>query len=148
MEGCPVVGGLLCFFFLSSFFVSLLLCSCFSLLFSCSYSSLSPFCFCSVSDLVPKNPELNPKPRTLHPISDGPFRWTLPPLEHHLFDFGQLILISANFDLGQFVGRNRIGQSRNWPKSSILGMLWCCGVSCLAKPNDVLAELMVYLGHS
>ena len=28
---------------------------------------------------LPK-PELNPKPRTLHPISDGPFRWTTPPV--------------------------------------------------------------------
>ena len=30
-------------------------------------------CFC----FRPQKPELNPKPRTLHPISDGPFRWTL-----------------------------------------------------------------------
>ena len=30
------------------------------------------FCFC----FRPGKPELNPKPRTLHPISDGPFRWT------------------------------------------------------------------------
>ena len=34
------------------------------------------FCFC----FRPQKPELNPKPRTLHPISDGPFRWTLPPV--------------------------------------------------------------------
>ena len=33
------------------------------------------FCFRS------QKPELNPKPRTLHPISDGPFRWTLPPVD-------------------------------------------------------------------
>ena len=43
----------------------------------CSVSSTSLFilflcCFC------PKKPELNTKPRTLHPISDGPFRWTPP----------------------------------------------------------------------
>ena len=48
----------------------------FSLLFSCSNSSLSSFCFCSVTVFVSKKPELNPKPRTLHPIFDGPFRWT------------------------------------------------------------------------
>ena len=28
--------------------------------------------------LRPQKPELNPKPRTLHPISDGPYRWTHP----------------------------------------------------------------------
>ena len=33
--------------------------------------------FCSISVFVP---ELNPKPRTLHSISDGPFRWTPPPV--------------------------------------------------------------------
>ena len=32
------------------------------------------FCF------RPRKPEVNPKPRTLHPIFDGPFRWTLPPV--------------------------------------------------------------------
>ena len=37
------------------------------ILFLCS------FCF------RPQKPALNPKPRTLHPISDGPFRWTPPP---------------------------------------------------------------------
>ena len=63
----------------------------------CSVSSFSPscFCFCSVFLLFftfflfllislslfcfcfrPQKPEQNPKPRTLHPISDGPFRWT------------------------------------------------------------------------
>ena len=31
-------------------------------------------CFC----FRPQKPELNPKPRTLHSISDGPFRWTPP----------------------------------------------------------------------
>ena len=40
---------LLCFFFLSFFFF-LLLCFYFCLLFSCSHSSLSSFCFCSVSE--------------------------------------------------------------------------------------------------
>ena len=48
--------------------------------FSCSYSSLLfilfLFCFC----FRPHKPELNPKPRTLHPIADGPFRWTPPPV--------------------------------------------------------------------
>ena len=41
----------------SSFSLSffLLLCFYFSSLFSCSYSSLSSFCFCSVSVFVPKN---------------------------------------------------------------------------------------------
>ena len=34
------------------------------------------FCFC----FRPQKPELNPKLRTLHPISDGPFRWTPPPV--------------------------------------------------------------------
>ena len=44
---------LLCFFFsLSCFFFCFVF---FSLLFSCSYSSLSSFCFCSVSVFVPKN---------------------------------------------------------------------------------------------
>ena len=33
-------------------------------------------CFC----FRPRKHELNPKPRTLHPISDGPFRWTPPPV--------------------------------------------------------------------
>ena len=60
---------LLCFFFLSFFFF-LLLCFYFSLLFSCSYRSLSSFCFCAVSVFVSKKPELNPKPRTLHPPMD------------------------------------------------------------------------------
>ena len=32
--------------------------------------------FVSVLCFRPQKPELNPKPRTLHPISDGPFRWT------------------------------------------------------------------------
>ena len=62
-------------FSLSSFFS---LCFYFSSLFSCSYSSLSSFCFCAVSGFRPQKPELNPKPQTLHPISAGPFRWTPP----------------------------------------------------------------------
>ena len=28
--------------------------------------------------LADQKPELNPKPRTLHPTTDGPFRWTPP----------------------------------------------------------------------
>ena len=53
----------------------------FSSTFSCSYSShfiLFLFCFC----FCPQKPELNPKPRTLHPkLSDGPLHWTPPPLD-------------------------------------------------------------------
>ena len=33
-------------------------------------------CFC----FRPQNSELNPKPQTVHPFSDGPFRWTPPPV--------------------------------------------------------------------
>ena len=70
---------LLCFFFLSFFFF-LLLCFYFSLLFFLflliSLFILFLCCFC----FRPQKPELNPKPRTLHPISDGPFRWTPPPV--------------------------------------------------------------------
>ena len=53
----------------------------FSLLFSCSYSSLSSFCFCSVSVFVPKNLNWarNPEPCIPFPmdLSAGPpLRWT------------------------------------------------------------------------
>ena len=106
---------LLCFFSLSFFFF-LLLCFYFSLLFSCSY--LSSFCFCAC--FRPQKPELNPKPQTLHPISDGPFRGTtlrrttlrptaqnfalffsLPPQ----FSFSLLGVLSLNF-VGVFEGGN------------------------------------------
>ena len=56
-------------------------CFCFvfllSLLFSCSNASLSSFCFLFCFCFRPGKPELNSKPRTLHPIADGPFRTTL-----------------------------------------------------------------------
>ena len=60
----------LCLFLLLFFFFFLfLLISLFILFLFC-------FCFC------PQKPELNPKPRTLHPkLSDGPLHWTPPPLD-------------------------------------------------------------------
>ena len=69
---------LLCFCFLSFFFFFcfvFLLSFTFFLFLLISLFILFLFCFC----VRPQKPELNPKPRTLHPISDGPFRWT-PPL--------------------------------------------------------------------
>ena len=70
---------LLCFFFLSFFFF--FICFVFLLFFTfflfllISLFILFLFCFC----FRPQKPELNPNPPPLHPISDGPFRWT-PPL--------------------------------------------------------------------
>ena len=61
---------LLCLFTFLHFFLVLLL------LISLSLFILFLFCFC----FRPHKPELNPKPRTLHPISDGPLRWTPPPV--------------------------------------------------------------------
>ena len=49
--------------------------SAFSLFLLISLFVLFLFCFC----FHPQKPELNPKPQTLHPISDGPFRRTPPP---------------------------------------------------------------------
>ena len=92
---------LLCFFFLS-FFLFLFH---FSSLFSCSYSSLS------------SQPELNPKPRTLHPISlDNPppdrpkfrsFFSLLPP--QFSFFFPSLGVLSLNYVL---VFEGRAGATR------------------------------------
>ena len=65
---------LLCFFFLSFFFFFFcfvfLFFFTFFLFFLISLFILFLFCFC----FRPQKPQLNPKPRTLHPISGGPFR--------------------------------------------------------------------------
>ena len=56
--------------FFLSFFFSLFFT--FFLFLLISLFILFLFCFC----FRPQKLELNPKPRTSHPISDGPFRWT------------------------------------------------------------------------
>ena len=71
---------LLCFFFLSFFFFFLLCLFTLLYFFSCSYSSLSSFLFLFCFCFRPQ------KSKLMHPISDGPFRWTPPPLDNPPLD--------------------------------------------------------------
>ena len=63
-------------FLLSLFLVFLLLCLFTFLYFFLVLTHLSLHFVFVLFLFSSEKPELNPKPRTLHPIADGPFRWT------------------------------------------------------------------------